>query len=96
MVEQLNSGSDSSITIKINTALDFLEKTVLLIGRCNNTVTYERRINVLLVVTGTSSSQVASMLKEKAAFLENTRSRTLWAKYQRPPNQKSESKKEIY
>ena len=70
MVEQLNSGSDSSITVKINTALDFLEKTVLLIGRCNNTVTYEKRINVLLVVTGTSSSQVASMLKEKAAFLE--------------------------
>ena len=43
---------------------------MLLIGQCNNTITYERRKNVLLGVTGTSSSQVASMLKEKAAFLQ--------------------------
>ena len=41
-----------------------------LIGQCNNTITYERRKNVLLGVTGTSSSQVTSMFKEKAAFLQ--------------------------
>ena len=43
---------------------------MLLIGQCNNTITYERRKNVLLGVIGTSSSQVALMLKEKAAFLQ--------------------------
>ena len=54
----------------MDTVLELLEKTVLLIGQCNNTITYERRKNVLLGVTGTSSSQVASMLKEKAALLQ--------------------------
>ena len=43
---------------------------MLSIGQCNNTITYERRKNVLLGVTGTSSSQVALVLKEKAAFLQ--------------------------
>ena len=33
-------------------------------------ITYERRKNVLVGVTGTSSLEVASMLKEKAAFLQ--------------------------
>ena len=72
MVEQVNSGSasGSSSTVEMDTVLELLEKTVLLIGQCNNTITYERRKNVLLGVTGTSSSQVASMLKEKAAFLQ--------------------------
>ena len=54
----------------MDTVLEHLEKTVLLIGECNNTITYERRKNVLLGVTGTSSSPSASMLKEKAAFLQ--------------------------
>ena len=70
MTEQVNSGSGSSSTVKIDTVVELLEKTVLLIGQCNNTVSYERRKNVLLGVTGTSSSQVASILKEKAAFLQ--------------------------
>ena len=54
----------------MDTELELLEKTVLLIGQCNNTITYERRKNVLLGVTWTSSSQVASMLKGKTAFLQ--------------------------
>ena len=54
----------------MDTVLELLEKTVLLIGQCNNTITYERRKNALLGVTGTSSSQMASMLKEKAALLQ--------------------------
>ena len=72
MVEQVNSGSasGSSSTVEMDTVLELLEKPVLLIGQCNNVITYERRKNVLLGVTGTSSSQVASMLKEKAAFLQ--------------------------
>ena len=72
MVEQVNSGSasGSSSTVEMDTALELLEKIVLLIGQCNNTITYDRRKNVLLGVTGTSSSQVASMLREKVAFLE--------------------------
>ena len=70
MVEQVNSGSGSSNTVEMYTVLELLEKTVPLIGQCNNTIKYERRKNVLLGVTGTSSSQVASMLKEKVAFLQ--------------------------
>ena len=72
MVDQVNSGSasGSSSNVEMDTVLELLEKAVLLIGQCNNTIKYERRKNVLLGVTGTSSSQVASMLKEKAAFLQ--------------------------
>ena len=69
MIEQVNSGSGIFSTVEMDTVLELLE-TVLLIGQCNNTITYERRKNVLLGVTGTSSSQVASMLKEKVAFLQ--------------------------
>ena len=43
---------------------------MLLIGQCNNTITYERKKIILLGVTGTSSSQVPSVLKEKATFLQ--------------------------
>ena len=68
MIVQGNSGRGSSSTVEMDTVLELLEKTVLLIGQCNNTITYERRKNVLLGVTGTSSSQVSSMLEEKAAF----------------------------
>ena len=68
MIVQGNSSRGSSSTVEMDTVLELLEKTVLLIGQCNNTITYERRKNVLLGVTGTSSSQVSSMLEEKAAF----------------------------
>ena len=70
VIEQVNSGSGSSSTVEMDTVLKPLEKTVLLIGQCNNTITHQRKKNVLLGVTGTSSSQAASMLKEKAAFLQ--------------------------
>ena len=66
----MNSGSGGSSTVEMDTVPELLEKTVLLIGQCNDTIRYERRKNVLLGVTGTSSSQVAPMLKEKAAFLQ--------------------------
>ena len=55
MIEQVNSGSGSSSTVEMDTVLEFLPKKVLFIGRCNNTITYERSKNVLLGVTGTSS-----------------------------------------
>ena len=38
MIEQVNSGSGSSSTVKIDTVVELLEKTVLLIGKCNNTI----------------------------------------------------------
>ena len=69
MVEQVSSGSRSSSIVEIDTVLELLEKTVLLIRQYNNTTAYARRKNVLLGVTRTSSSQVSSILKEKAAFL---------------------------
>ena len=70
MIVQVNSGSGTSSTLEMDTVLELLEKTVLLIGQCNNTITYEKRKNVLLGFTGTFSSRVASMLKEKAVFLQ--------------------------
>ena len=70
MVEQVDSGNGSSSTVEMYTVLELLEKKVLLIGQCNNTITYERRKNILLGITGTtSSSQVALLLREKAEFL---------------------------
>ena len=38
MVEQVNSGSGSSSTVEMDTALKLLGKTVLLIGQCNNKI----------------------------------------------------------
>ena len=64
----MDSSSGSSSTVEMDTVPELLEKTVLLIGRCNNTITYERRKNVLLGVTGTSSSQEASMQKHDQAL----------------------------
>ena len=57
-------------TVEMDTVLELLEKTVLLFGQCNNTITYEIKKMFLFAVTGTSSSQVASVLKEKVAFLQ--------------------------
>ena len=42
----------------------------MLIGQCSNTITYKKCKNALLGVTGTSTTQVAAMLKEKASFLQ--------------------------
>ena len=70
MVEQVNSGGGSSSTVEMDAAFKLLDETVLLIGQYNNTITYERRKNILLGVTGNSSPQVVSMLWEKAAFLQ--------------------------
>ena len=58
MLEQVNSGSasGSSSVVEMDTVLELLEKTVLLIGQCNNTITYERRKNVLVGVTGEVTS----------------------------------------
>ena len=91
----MNSDIGSSSTVEMDTVLEPLEKMVLLVGQCNNAITYERRKNVLLGITGTSSSQVASMLKEKGAFLQK-HNQVLFGIFQRPSNEKSESNKAIY
>ena len=54
----------------MDTVLELLEKTVVLVGQCSNAITYDRRRNALLGVTGTSTTQVAAMLKEKTSFLQ--------------------------
>ena len=48
MVEPVNSGSasGSSGTVEMDTVLEHLEKTVLLIGQCNNTITYEIQVEL--------------------------------------------------
>ena len=43
----------------------------MLIGQCSNIITYERHKNALRGVKGTSITQVAAMLKEKASFFQN-------------------------
>ena len=70
IVEQVNSGSGSSSTVEMDTVLELLEKALLLIGQCNIQLHMKEKKNVLLGVTETSSSQAASILEEKAAFLQ--------------------------
>ena len=74
MTEQVNSGSGIFSTVELDTVLELLEKTVLLIGQCNNTITYERRKDVVLGVTGASSSQY---LKKSQHSYKNTIRRSL-------------------
>ena len=77
MVEQVNtvSASGSSSTVEMDITLELLERTV--IGQCNNTITNERRKNVLLGVTGISPSQVVQCLKKRQHCYKNTIKRSL-------------------
>ena len=71
MIENANPEKDvNASAVQMDTVLELLEKTVVLIGQCSNTIIYETRKNVLLGVRGTSTKQVAVMLKEKASFLQ--------------------------
>ena len=57
MTENANSEKDGNPpVVQMDTILELLEKTVVLIGQCINTITYERRKNELLGVTGTSTT----------------------------------------
>ena len=70
-IENANSEKDGNApVVQMGTVLELLEKTVVLIGQCSNTITYERRKKTILGVTGKSTTQVAVMLKEKAPFLQ--------------------------
>ena len=72
MIENANSEKDDNTpVIQMNAVLQLLEKTVVLIGQCSNIITYERHKNALRGVKGTSITQVAAMLKEKASFFQN-------------------------
>ena len=71
MIENPNSvkGGNAAV-VQMDTVLELLERSVVLIGQCSNTITYGWRKNVLLGVTGISTTQVAAILKEKASFLQ--------------------------
>ena len=57
MIENANSEEDGNPpVVQMDTILELLEKTVVLISQCINTITYERRKNALLGVTGTSTT----------------------------------------
>ena len=67
--ENAYSGKDSNApVVQMDTVLQLLEKTVVLIGQCSNTITYERHKNAPLGVTRTSTTLVVAMLKEKESF----------------------------
>ena len=71
MIENASSEKDGNApVVQMDTILELLEKNVVLIGQCSNAITYERHKNALLGVTGTSTTQVAAMLKEIASFLQ--------------------------
>ena len=71
MIENPNSvkGGNAAV-VQMDTVLELLERSVVLIGQCSNTITCGWRKNVLLGVTGISTTQVAAILKEKAYFLQ--------------------------
>ena len=55
MTENVNSEKDGNApVVQMDTALELLEKTLVLIDQCSNIITYERRKNTLLGVIGTS------------------------------------------
>ena len=65
MIENLNSVKDCyEAVVQIDTVSELLEKTLALIAQCSNNITYEKRKNVLLGVTGISTTQVAAILKD--------------------------------
>ena len=71
MIENAKSEKDGNApVVQMDTVLQLLEVTVVLIGQCSNTITYERCKNPLQGVTGTSTTLVAAMLKEKVSFLQ--------------------------
>ena len=79
MMENANSEKDDNRpVVKMDTVLELLEKNVELIGQCSNTITYQMRKNALLGVTGTSTTQVAAMLKKKASFLQKHDKAFFW------------------
>ena len=71
MIENAKSEKDGNApVVQMDTVLQLLEVTVVLIGQCSNTIIYERCKNPLQGVTGTSTTLLAAMLKEKASFLQ--------------------------
>ena len=68
---------EKTLAVQKEMFLESFEKTVVLVGECSNTVTYMRRKDNLLSVTGTSSTLVGVMFKEKASFKSSLPSPTL-------------------
>ena len=72
LIEQVNSDIGSSSTVEMDNVLEPLEKMVLLIGQCNNTITYERRKNVLLGILGPLHHKSLQCLKKRQHSYINT------------------------
>ena len=70
MIENVNTANDDNTpAVQMDMVLEILEKAVVLVEYCMNTMC-EGRKNVLLGLTGTSITQVAALLKEKVSFFE--------------------------
>ena len=63
--QQVRGIATEEETLSLPEAADLLEQSVLLLGQCSNTITYERRKNVLSSILTGGSSQVPTMLKDK-------------------------------
>ena len=61
-------------------AADLLEQSVLLLGKCSNTITYERRKNVLSSILTGGSTQVSTMLKNSKEILYKNEDGMLFGK----------------
>ena len=70
MIENVNTANDDNTpAVQMDMVLEILEKAVVLVEYCMNTMC-EGRKSVLLVLTGKSITQVAALLKEKVSFFE--------------------------
>lgn len=68
MIKNVKKEKDgNSLPVQMDMVLDLLENTVVFVGQCMNTITYERCKNVLLGVTGTFATDITAVLKEKAS-----------------------------
>ena len=71
MTENVNKANNDNVpALQMDMFLELLGKTIVLVGQYMNTIMYERRKNIILGVTGTSTKQVTALLKEKALFLQ--------------------------
>ena len=73
MVEQVNSGSGSSSTVEMNTVLELLEKTVLLIGQH----IWKKKKMFYWVQQGPPHHKCLQCLKKKQHSYKNTIKRSL-------------------
>ena len=71
MVKSVNTANEGNApAVQMNIFLESHKKLAVLVGQCMTIITYERRKNVLLGVTGISTAYIVALFKKKISFLQ--------------------------